>query len=84
MSLREAVPKPLRGPVGFASLGVMILGIATGYIITILGITLYFQLHGPPVEGNISTSESIQVTVVGLLCLVSGYLGWKGFLYFSY
>jgi hypothetical protein len=82
MSIRERVPKPLRGPVGVASLGVMLLGVAVGYIVTMLGITLYFDLNG--LDEQITSVEALQVTAVGVVALFVGWLGWRGFTYFSY
>jgi hypothetical protein len=83
MTLREQVPKPLRGPVGFASLGIMLLGVTVGYILTSVGITLYLNLH-PIQQGAVSTGEGIAVTVLGVVTLAIGYLGWRGFNYFAY
>lgn len=82
MSVRERVPKPLRTPIGLVSIAVMVFGVAVGYILTLLGITLYYDLNG--LGDAITNVEAIQVTVVGLVTLVFGYLGWRGFLYFSY
>lgn len=84
MTLRDAVPKPLQTPLGVTSLGVMMAGVTLGYIITMLGITLYFDLNGSPTAGAISRIESLQVVLVGLICLAAGYVGWRGFLMFSY
>lgn len=83
MAIRERVPKPLRGPAGFASLVVMILGVVVGYVLVTTGITLFFDLH-PIRQGAISDFEGIAVTVVGLVSLAVGYGGWRGFTYFSY
>lgn len=83
MALREQVPKPLRGPVGFASLAVMLFGVVVGYILVTVGITLYFDLH-PIQQGSISTTEALSVTGLGIATLVVGYLGWRGFTYFAY
>lgn len=82
MTIREQVPKPLRLPVGFASLGVMILGAAIGYILIMLGITLYFDLNG--LDEAITNIEALQVLATGIVATVVGWLGWKGFNYFSY
>jgi hypothetical protein len=82
MSVRDRVPKPLRTPIGLSSMVVMLAGLAVGYILTVLGITLYYDLNG--LGDAISNWEAIQVTLVGLACFVVGYLGWRGFLYFSY
>ena len=83
MAIREQVPKPLRGPAGFTSLAVMLFGIVVGYILITVGVTLFFGLH-PIEQGAISNGESIAVTGVGVVSLVIGYLGWKGFTYFAY
>lgn len=83
MTLREQVPKPLRGPVGFASLGIMLIGVTIGYILTSVGLTLYLDLH-PIEKGAVSTTEGIVVTAIGAVLLGVGYLGWRGFTYFAY
>lgn len=82
MATRERVPQPLRGPVSLLSLGLGILGVSLGYILTILGITLYFDLNG--LDEAITTTESVSVIVAGLAILVVGYFGWRGFMYFAY
>lgn len=84
MTVRDVVPKGLRTPLGVTSLGIMIAGVTIGYIVTILGITLYFNLNGNPTAGELDRIESLQVVLIGLVCLVLGYLGWRGFLTFSY
>ncbi len=81
MTLREQVPKPLRGPVGFGSLGVMVVFIAIGFVLTTLGLTMVAGLSVP--EG-LSKVESVTVAVIGIVCLTISYLGWKGFNYFAY
>lgn len=81
-TIRERVPQSLRGPVSIASMGLGMFGITIGYILTLLGITLYFDLNG--LGDAITTTESIVVTVIGLAALVVGYLGWRGFMYFAY
>lgn len=81
MTLREQVPKPLRGPVGFGSLGVMIVFIAIGYILTTLGLTM---AAGLTVPAGLSFIEAVTVTIVGVVCLIISFLGWKGFTYFAY
>lgn len=83
MALREQVPKSLRGPVGFASLAVMLVGLTVGYILTTTGIVLYTGLH-PIEQGSVSSGEGIAVTVIGVVILVIGYMGWRGFTYFAY
>lgn len=81
-TLRERVPQSLRGPVSIASLGMGMLGITLGYILTVFGVTLYYDLNG--FGTDITTTESIVVMVIGLAGLVIGYLGWRGFMYFAY
>lgn len=82
MSVREQVPMSLRGPVGVTSLGLFVLGAAVGYILVLLGITLYFNLNG--IGSAFTSTESLIVVAVGLTSLGVGYVGWKGFNYFSY
>lgn len=86
MTLRERVPKPLRSPVGLLSLGVMIVGVAIGYILVWVGITLYFDLNALDTTsaGPVTNTESLIVLAVGLVAGVIGYFGWRGFMYFSY
>jgi len=81
MSVSNRVPESLKGPLGAASLGVMILGLVVGYILTMLGITLFLDLNG---IGGISTVESLTVTGTGVACIVLGYVGWRGFMGFAY
>ncbi|WP_128478054.1 hypothetical protein [Halorussus pelagicus] len=83
MAIREQVPKPLRGPAGFASLAVMLLGVVIGYILITTGITLYFNLD-PIEQGAVTSFEALAVTGVGVGTLAVGYLGWRGFNYFAY
>lgn len=81
MSMKNRVPDPLKGPLGVASLGVMIAGLVVGYIFTMVGITLFFDLNG--IEG-ISSTESLIVVGTGLACIALGYAGWRGFMGFAY
>lgn len=81
MSVREQVPKSLRMPIGFLSIALMIVGITMGYIFTMFGITLIFDLNA---LRGVSTTEAVSVTLFGVGSLIAGYFGWKGFLYFSY
>jgi len=81
MSVSNRVPDTLKGPLGAASLGVMLVGLVVGYIFTMLGITLVLGLNG--IEG-ISDMEALIVVGTGLACIVAGYLGWKGFMGFAY
>lgn len=81
MSVRNRVPDTMRAPLGVVSLGVMILGAVLGYIFTILGITLLFDLNG---IGGLTDGESAIVIATGVACLVLAYAGWRGFMGFAY
>ncbi len=81
MSVSNRVPEGLKGPLGIASLCVMILGLVLGYIFTMVGVTLFFDLNG--IQG-ISSTESLIVIVTGLVSIVVGYAGWRGFMGFAY
>ena len=81
MATRQRVPAGVRGPLGFVSLGVGILGVVLGYLFTMLGVTLYFDLN-PTV--SLTNTGSLVVVAVGLGALVLGYLGWRGFMRFAY
>lgn len=83
MALRNSVPKRLRGPIGFASIIVAILGIVVGYIFVMFGITLYFDMNALE-KSAITPTESFIVIGTGLLSLLLGYVGWRGFTYFAY
>lgn len=82
VTLRERVPQSVRGPVSIVSLAMGMLGITIGYILTVFGVTLYYDLNGFGEE--ITTVESVVVIGVGVAILVLGYLGWRGFMYFAY
>ncbi|QCJ47777.1 MULTISPECIES: hypothetical protein [Haloprofundus] len=82
MSLKHRVPPRLQQPVGFASLGLTLVGAVIGYVLTILGITLYFGLNG--LGDAITTVDSFIVIATGLVCLAAGYAGWRGFMTFAY
>lgn len=82
MSLKNRVPPRLVGPIGLGSILVMIAGLTTGYILTILGITLYFG-HGIAAS-DLVWWESLTVSAIGLVLIAVGYYGWKGFTHFSY
>ena len=82
MALKDNVPKQLRGPIGFGSLGVMVLGLVFGYVFVMSGVTLYFG-SGKPAE-SLSGIESLTIAAAGVGFLVVGYAGWKGFNYFAY
>lgn len=80
--LKEQVPKPLRTPVGIVSYVLGLIGAVVGYILVLLGITLYFDLHG--LGEQISDPEALTVLAIGVGTLVVAYFGVKGFMYFSY
>lgn len=79
MSVRQRVPDPLATPLSLVSLTVTVLGAVLGYIFLILGATLYFDLNGLPLTGT----ESLIVVGTGVVCLVVGYVGWRGFITFA-
>lgn len=81
-TLRERVPRSLRGPASIASLGVGMLGITVGYMLTIFGITLYYDLNG--FGNDITAIESFVVMGIGIAALFIGYLGWRGFMSLAY
>lgn len=81
-TLREQVPRSAQGPISVFSLVLGIAGFTLGYIVSLLGITLYYDLNGFGEE--ITAMESLVVVVLGVVSLVLGYLGWRGFMYFAY
>jgi len=80
-TLKERVPKPIRGPVGVLSYIVGLIGMTIGYILVMLGIILFFDLM---LEDAISQTEAVTILVAGAVTAVIGYVGVKGFMYFSY
>lgn len=81
MATHQRIPAAVRGPLGFASLVVGVLGVVVGYIFTMLGATLYFDLN-PTV--SLTDIGSLVVVATGLGGLLVGYLGWRGFMRFAY
>ncbi|MFB6094614.1 MAG: hypothetical protein ABEJ77_06700 [Halanaeroarchaeum sp.] len=81
VTLQQRVPDRLQLPASFASLFLGIAGITLGYVFTLTGIVLYFDLH--PVAQHISVVESVTVFVVGLVVFAVGVVGWRGFMYFA-
>lgn len=68
---------------GFLSLFVMIAGMSIGYVLFLLGLTIYFDMS--VLESDALTAlESLTVTFVGVGLIVLGYFGWRGFNYFAY
>ncbi|KTG09937.1 hypothetical protein AUR64_09960 [Haloprofundus marisrubri] len=72
----------MQQPLGLASLGLTLVGAVVGYVLTMLGITLYFNLNG--LGDAITTVDSFIVIATGVVCLVAGYAGWRGFMTFAY
>lgn len=66
-------------PISLAALGVTIVGAVLGYIFVMLGFTLYLGLNDIPLTGT----ESLVVIGTGVVCIVIGYVGWRGFLVFA-
>jgi len=82
MTLRNRLPEPVSRSIGFGSLIVMILGLAVGYILFMVGLGTYFG-HTIPAD-DLSQIEAVVIAGIGIACVAIGYFGWKGFLYFSY
>ncbi len=80
-TLRERVPKPLRTPLGILSYLIALVGIAVGYVLVMLGLILYYDLA---LDEAINSTEALTVLGIGIVVAVIGYLGIKGFMYFSY
>ena len=84
VTLKEQVPTPLRTPVSLGSYLLGLVGSAVGWILTILGLTLFFQLYGTQLNQQISDGEALLVMACGLLAAGLGMMGLKGYMYFSY
>ena len=82
MNLKNRLPPQIVTFLGFGSIIVMILGLAFGYILFLLGLSLAFG-HGIPAD-DLTTVESIIISGIGAVVIVIGYLGWRGFLRFSF
>ncbi len=78
-SVRQRVPQSLIGPLGFLSLLVGIIGVVLGYIITMVGLTTYWDLNGL----GISSMESFTIIGIGLAFFFAAYLGYRGFMTFA-
>lgn len=63
------------------SYGIGLVGITIGYVLLMLGIVLYYDLA---LEGEIGATGSMTVAGFGVVALVCGYFGVKGYMYFSY
>lgn len=83
VTLKERVPKRLRVPVSFLSLALGIISIPLAWVLTLTGLAAHYNLLGIG-KGGISTVEAAIVTFVGLAFVGTTYLGYKGFMYFSY
>ena len=84
VTLKEQIPTPLRTPVSLGSYLLGLVGSAVGWILTILGLTLFFQLYGTTLNEQISGGEALLVMACGLLAAGLGMMGLKGYMYFSY
>jgi hypothetical protein len=73
----------MQGPIGMLSLAFGVLAAVIGYVLSILGVTLYFNLNALPPEA-ITNTESIIVFVIGLVMLAVAYAGWRGFMSLGY
>lgn len=78
-SVRQRVPERLVGPLGFISLFFGIVGIVLGYIITMVGLTTYWDLNGL----GISATESFTIIGIGMCCFFVAYIGYRGFMTFA-
>lgn len=79
--IKGRVPAAARDPLAIASVGVMVLGLVVGYVLVTLGISVYLGLVLP---ADLTAVDATIVTVLGLVAAAAGYLGWRGFVYFSY
>lgn len=82
VALKERIPRPLRTPVSLTSFAIGVLGVVLGWIYISLGATLYWDLNG--LGDAITGTESLIVLAVGIVFAAVGYVGLKGFMYFSY
>lgn len=80
-TIRERVPPALRDPLALVSVGMTVLGLTVGYVLIVLGISVLLGLVLPT---ELSVVDGAIVTAVGLASIAVGYLGWRGFAYFSY
>lgn len=83
VTLKERVPKRLRVPISFLSLAIGIISIPIAWVLTLSGLAAHYNLLGIE-KGAISTVEAATVVFVGLCFVGTTYLGYKGFMYFSY
>lgn len=86
---RRELYRRLQGPLSLASLLVCVLGLAFGYVLFLFGWTLYFDMGGfdtgtASTEQLVTKGESLVVVATGVVVLVLGYLGWRGFMRFAY
>lgn len=78
----QRIPERLQGPIGFLSLLVSIGGFVFGYVLVLLGLTLYFDMNG--FGSDVTGVESLMILGAGIVVVVVGYLGWRGFMRYSY
>ncbi|MFB6234745.1 MAG: hypothetical protein ABEH81_16530 [Halopenitus sp.] len=79
-ALKTKIPKSARGPVGIGSLCLGLLGFTVGYVLTVLGITFFYDLA----PHQIPALDSVIIFLLGIGFLGLGYAGLKGFMHFSY
>ena len=80
MSVEQRIPPWLVGPAGIVSLFVGLVSIVLGYIFTVIGVTLLFDLNG--IQG-ISRTEAVTVIATGVVLVGVAYLGYRGFMRFA-
>lgn len=79
-ALKSRIPQSARGPVGVGSLLLGLVGFTVGYVLTLLGITFFYDLA----PHTIPTLDSVIIVAIGVGLLGFGYAGIKGFMHFSY
>ncbi|PSP62167.1 hypothetical protein BRC77_10905 [Halobacteriales archaeon QH_8_64_26] len=80
MSTSQRLPGAIEGPLGVVSLIVGILGAVFGYVLVVLGVTMYFDLNSI----TISNTQSLIIVASGFVAIVFAYAGWRGFMRFAY
>jgi hypothetical protein len=78
-SVRQRVPESLVGPLGFLSLLFGVISLVLGYIITMVGLTTYWDLNGL----GITSTQSFTIIGIGAVCIFFAYLGYRGFMGFA-
>lgn len=80
-TIKDRVPSALWDPLALVSVGLLVLGLTVGYVLIVLGISVLLGLVLP---AELSVVDGAIVVAVGLVSTTLGYLGWRGFAYFSY